>query len=108
MAIAHLWVIKRVTQRRRQAVSDITFLSIVNIVWGTIQLFSGVWIQILFIPLYVVMGVLVQIDKEYFNQLSPKELENSRKQSNQTKKTIGVLNYTLLSLCIVIVILVIL
>lgn len=69
ISIINLWLINGVVKRRKIVVRDLTFLGIVGSVWGGYQLIvSGSLIQACAIPLYIILAVLVQINKhEYIN-----------------------------------------
>ncbi|MHB0922667.1 MAG: hypothetical protein ACYC3H_01710 [Bellilinea sp.] len=69
ISIINLWLINGVVKRRKIVVRDLTFLGIVGSVWGGYQLIvSGSLIQACAIPLYIILAILVQINKhEYIN-----------------------------------------
>jgi hypothetical protein len=73
IAIANLMLIKDVMKRYKNVVKNLGILSIFGSVWGLIQLASGSWGQICAIPLYVMLGILVYVNKNYYIYLTPKE-----------------------------------
>jgi len=69
ISIVNLWMIKGVVRRRKIMVRDLTFLGIVGSLWGGYQLVvDGAFIQACAVPLYIILAVLIQINKrEYVN-----------------------------------------
>jgi len=67
ISIINLALIRDVVKRTRKVVLNLTFLGIVGSIWGAVQLFSGVWVQAFAIPLYIVLAILAQTNKEYFS-----------------------------------------
>lgn len=66
-SISNLFFIRTVLKHKKQAVSGITFLVITGVIWGTVMFFLYSFLaQICAIPLYIALGVLVQINKRRF------------------------------------------
>jgi hypothetical protein len=66
ISIINLALIRDVLKRNRKVVSNLTFLGVVGSIWGVIQLSSGSSLQVCAIPLYIILAVLAQTNKEYF------------------------------------------
>ena len=67
ISIINLLVIGDVVGHKKKAVRDLTFLAFTGSIFGFVQLFlSGVWLQLLVIPFYVIIGVLAQVNKAYY------------------------------------------
>lgn len=71
-AVVELWFVRGVVRRYRQMVSTLTWIAAIGSIFGIVQiLLVGAWLQILVVPLYIVLGVLAQANKDYFTELSP-------------------------------------
>jgi len=87
ISVLNLASISDVVHRYRRAVNSLTLLAIVGSIFGLVQVVNyGVWLQILVLPLYVALGVLAQVNKAHFAELTPKELEKERRQRHKQAK----------------------
>lgn len=81
IAIVHLWLINDVTKSYRKVIKDLTSLAIIGSIFGIFQVIAmEVWLQILVIPLYILIGILIQMSKEEYTVLTPKELREQQKK----------------------------
>jgi hypothetical protein len=67
VSVINLALIADVMKRKKSVVRNLMFLGIVGVIWGTIQLIDGAWLQACAIPMYIVLAVLANINKEYFS-----------------------------------------
>jgi len=65
-SIVNLYLIRGVVKRSRKVVNALIFLGIVGGIWGVYQLLNGTWIQAIAIPMYIVLAILAQVNKENF------------------------------------------
>jgi hypothetical protein len=74
ISVINMLGISDVLRRYRRTVKNLTLLAVGGAAWGLFQLVvMQVWLQALVIPLYVVLGVLVRANKDYFYVLTPGE-----------------------------------
>lgn len=88
ISVINLASISDVVRHYRRAVSNLTLLAVVGSFFGLVQiLLAGAWLQVFVVPVYVVLGVLAQVNKAEFSEFTPKELkkqeERNRKQQER-------------------------
>jgi hypothetical protein len=93
ISIANLYMIRDVLKHYRKVVASLTFLAVVGSLFGMAQVFfSGAWLQVCIVPAYIVLGILAQVNKEHYTELTPKEIEKAENNANnspeQTSKEI--------------------
>lgn len=68
ISVINLLIIRDVVKRNKRVIGELTFLGIGGSIFGMIQLFTGSLLQACAIPLYIILAVLAQINKqEYIN-----------------------------------------
>jgi hypothetical protein len=73
ISLVNLGSIKGVMRKEKRTYNTLIALSVIGVLWGVIQLFSGVWVQLLAVPAYVILGIMIQMEKELYINLTEKE-----------------------------------
>lgn len=82
ISVVNLLAISDVVRRYRRTVKNLIFLAVLGTIWGLFQLLAmGACLQALVIPLYVTLGILGYVARDYFSVLTPEE---QRKQASRT------------------------
>lgn len=76
-SVINLSMIRYVLKHYIPLVKNITWLAFLGSIIGMVQLLSGVWLQIIFIPIYIVLGVLVQVNRKSYNVPVPSKKINA-------------------------------
>ena len=93
VAVINLGSIADVVRRYRRTVSNLTLLAVLGSLWGLYQILAGgVWLQVFVVPLYIALGVLAQVNKSHFSELTPKELKKQRQKQTQQHQTRNLLS----------------
>lgn len=68
--LANLALLFSVRRRSRRAVTNLTLLGVTGIMWGLLLLlFGAAWVQGITIPIYILLIVLAQTNKDYFREM---------------------------------------
>lgn len=87
ISVINLASINDVVHRYRRTVNNLTLLAVVGSLFGLGQiLLEGAWLQVLVVPFYIALGVLAQVNKAQFTELTPKELKKQQRQRQKRLK----------------------
>jgi len=86
ISVINLGSIADVVRRYRRTVRNLTLLAILGSLWGLYQILEGgAWIQVFVVPFYIALGVLAQVNKSHFTELTSKELKKQRRKQQMSK-----------------------
>jgi hypothetical protein len=66
MPFFYIFIIRDAFLRYKRVVNNLLVFGIIGIIWGVVQLFSGVWVQACVILMLFVCVILPQINKPYY------------------------------------------
>jgi tetratricopeptide (TPR) repeat protein len=67
ISIINLFSIRDILRHLPSAVKNLTTLAIISSIFGVVQIILfGSWLQVIAVPIYIVVGVLINIDKERY------------------------------------------
>lgn len=75
--------IRHISRREKVAVKNLGILAVLGTLWGIFWLGSGGWVQWIAILLYVALGILVFMNRDYYTELTPREKERLARKSKQ-------------------------
>ena len=64
----NLWFIRDIRGRRRSVRSGFGFLVVGGILWGSYGIATGVWVQIPAVVMYVLLGLLLVVNRNYYTE----------------------------------------
>ena len=74
----NLWFIRAIRQRRKSVRSGLGLLAVVGTVWGIFGITQGVWLQIPAVIIYLLAGVLLLVNRNYYTESSSKKAAAGR------------------------------